>query len=164
MGSYNDSFKADAVKKMLSGTQSVLELAKTLGVSDKTLYNWKNKHLNKHATMPNKKHKNAAFTAEQKLAAIIETASLNQLQLSEYCRVKGIYPEQLKQWKESALMGCSNSKPEESISADEAKANKKRIHALESELNRKEKALAETAALLVLAKKYQTIWGIKEDD
>lgn len=164
MGNYNDAFKADAVKKMLSGTQSVLELAKTLGVSGKTLYNWKNKHLNECLTMPNKKHKNTLFTAEQKLAAIIETASLNQLQLSEYCRTKGIYPEQLTQWKDAALVGCSNSKPQERISVDEAKANKKRIHALESELNRKEKALAETAALLVLAKKCQSIWGVKEDD
>ena len=164
MGSYNDAFKADAVKKMLSGTHSVLELAKTLGVSDKTLYNWKNKYQNKCTTMPNKEHKNTTFTAEQKLAAIIETAPLNQLQLSEYCRTKGIYPEQLKQWKEAALIGCSNSKPQEALSAEEARANKKRIHALETELNRKEKALAETAALLVLAKKCQTIWGVKEDD
>lgn len=164
MGSYNESFKAEAVKKMLSGNQSVLELAKTLGVSDKTLYNWKNKYLKRSSTMPNAKHKQTTFTAEQKLAVIIETASLNQSQLSEYCRIRGIYLEQINEWKQAALSGCGNSKSRESISTDEAKANKKRIKALESELTRKDKALAEAAALLVLAKKCQLIWGVDEED
>ena len=43
------------------------------------------------------------------------------------------------------------------------KAAQQRIKQLERELRRKEAALAETAALLVLRKKAEALWGKEED-
>jgi transposase len=40
----------------------------------------------------------------------------------------------------------------------------RRVRELEKELRRKDKALAEAAALLVLQKKVQAIWGDADDD
>ncbi len=42
---------------------------------------------------------------------------------------------------------------------EQAKADKKRIKELERELKRKDKALAEAAAILVLRKKFNAYWS-----
>nr|VFK15062.1 MAG: hypothetical protein BECKLFY1418C_GA0070996_101248 [Candidatus Kentron sp. LFY] len=91
---------------------------------------------------------------------VIETAALNEQELSEYCRENGLYVEQVKRWKESAIAG---NEPSEHLlnkaERHEWQKDKKKLCQLQKELNRKEKALAEAAALLVLEKKAQAIWG-----
>ena len=94
---------------------------------------------------------------ENKLAVIIETAALNEAEMAEYCRKKGLFAEQIQQWKAAFISSDSvhsesQSKQRKALS-DEHKKDKKTIKKLERELNRKDKALAETAALLVLRKK-----------
>jgi len=94
---------------------------------------------------------------------VIETAPLNEQALSEYCREKGLYVEQVERWKKDAISGYHGS---QTISADEhreLKQLKKKHQQIEKELRRKEKALAETAALLVLSKKCNAIWGEAEE-
>ena len=103
------------------------------------------------------------WSADDKLAVVIETAALNETQLSEYCRSKGLYAEQIVQWKAAALSGYQHSEQVEKEKARSRQEDKKQIRKLESELRRKEKALAETAALLVLAKKCEAIWGDEEN-
>jgi len=95
---------------------------------------------------------------------VIETASFNEVQLSEYCRNKGLYSEQVNEWKASALLGYQSNHQINQEKARNQQQDKKKIKRLESELKRKEKALAETAALLVLSKKCQAIWGENEED
>ncbi len=91
------------------------------------------------------------------------TAALNEAELAEYCRKKGLYPDEVKAWRtqaERALAGGVVSAKE----LREAKAaEKKRIQELERELRRKDKALAETAAPLTLRKKADAIWGEGKD-
>jgi hypothetical protein len=92
---------------------------------------------------------------------VVETAVLNEAERGEYCRQRGRYPEQLQAWRracEQANAGKAASRPK-----NEAQADKRRIQDLERELRRKDKALAEAAALLVLRKKAQAIWGKDED-
>ena len=101
---------------------------------------------------------------QDKLAVVIETASLNEAELGEYCRSKGLYPEQIQRWKESALRGYQKSDQVDQDISRNRKEDKREIKQLKSELRRKEKALAETAALLVLAKKSRAIWGEPEED
>jgi len=84
---------------------------------------------------------------------VIQTSGMTQHELSQYCREKGFYPDQIKQWKIESIEGMSKQKNFKSISAD-----KQRIKVLEKELRRKDKALAEAAALLVLSKKLATLW------
>ncbi len=89
---------------------------------------------------------------------------MNESELAEYCRKKGIYPEQVIQWRQA----CENANDWDRQVASKLKAgqkqDQKRIKQLEKELKRKEKALAEAAALLVLQKKVQAIWGDPEDE
>ena len=114
--------------------------------------------------MPARQNNPERWTAEDKLAVVIETASCNEAQLSEYCRSKGLYPEQVNEWKTSALTGYQNSHQMKKEKTLNQQQDKKKIKQLEKELRRKEKALAETAALLVLSKKCQAIWGESEED
>ena len=90
---------------------------------------------------------------------MLETAALNKTELSEYCRKKGLFPEQIAQWKTACFIANTEAAERRKKLAEERKQDKKTIKRLERELNRKNKALAETAALLVLAKKARTIWG-----
>jgi len=86
---------------------------------------------------------------------------MNEVQRSEYCRQHGLYPEQLDAWKAAFESLEPDSEP--ASKADLAQQRKKLRH-LEKEILRKDKALAEAAALLVLSKKAQAIWGTKEED
>ena len=102
------------------------------------------------------------WSSEGKFAVVLETTTLSEVELSEYCRVKGLYPEQIKAWKQACVAGNTKTKQVKRVnSAPEKKSDKNRIKALERELRRK-KALAETAALLVLGKKFDAYWKEKE--
>ncbi len=143
---------------------SVSQLVKETGVSDVTLYKWRKDYRDQGIAVPANRNNPNQWAAEDKLAVVIETASLNEVQLSEYCRNKGLYPEQINEWKTSALSGYQNSRQLKKEKNQNQQQDKKKIKRLEAELRRKEKALAETAALLVLSKKCQAIWGEKEED
>lgn len=162
---YSEEFKESLVKKMMPPNPiSISQLVKETGVSDVTLYKWRKDYRNRGIAVPAKQNKPDQWAAEDKLAVVIETASLNESQLSEYCRSKGLYPEQINEWKTSAISGYQNSCQMKKEQAQNSLQDKKKIKRLESELRRKEKALAETAALLILSKKCQAIWGDQEED
>lgn len=161
---YSDEFKESVVKRMMPPNPvSVSQLVKETGVSDVTLYKWRKMYRNRGMAVPADNSNPENWSAEDKLAVVIETAALNEVQLSEYCRSKGLYAEQIVQWKTAALSGYQHSEQVENEKARSRQEDKKQIHKLESELRRKEKALAETAALLVLAKKCEAIWGDEEN-
>ena len=158
--SYSEEFKESVVKRMMPPSAvPVLQLAKETGVSDVTLYKWRKDYRNRGIAVPADKSNPESWAAEDKLAVVIETAGLNEVELSEYCRRKGLYAEQIQQWKQSALSGYKGSKQVEQDKARTRQEDRKKIKQLERELIRKEKALAETAALLVLRKKCNAIWG-----
>lgn len=143
---------------------SVAQLCKETGVSDVTLYKWRKDYRNGGIAVPGDNSKADDWTAEDKLAVVMEAAGLNSAQLSEYCRSKGLYPEQIDQWKTAALSGYQHNAQVEREKTRNRQEDGKQIKRLESELRRKEKALAETAALLVLSKKCEAIWGVGEED
>ncbi len=93
-----------------------------------------------------------------KLATVIETATLSEAQLSAYCREKGLYPDQVKRWKEESLQGFERSAEQEKALRKQAQNDRQEIKKLQRELRRKDKALAEAAALLVLRKKLNALW------
>ena len=162
---YSEEFKESVIKKMMPPNPvSVSQLSKDTGVSDVTLYKWRKDYRNRGIAVPSDQSKPESWSAEDKLAVVIETASLNEIQLSEYCRNKGLYPEQVAQWKESALAGYQQRAEVEKEKLRSRQEDKRKIKQLEKQLHRKEKALAETAALLVLSKKCEAIWGVNEED
>ena len=98
------------------------------------------------------------WTAAARLEAVITTAALDEAARSAWCREHGVYPQQLQQWRESATQALAA--PEEvRASPQQTKHDRRRIKELERELRRKDKALAETAALLVLSKKMEAIFN-----
>jgi len=99
---------------------------------------------------------------EEKHSAIIETMALNELELGEYCRKKGLYPEQIEEWKKTVLEGLGA--PPEKAQREKVSYQDKAIRHLGSELFRKEKALAEAATLLMLKKKWMLFWRKKRGE
>ena len=134
------------------------------GISEATLYNWRLQAKEQGVPVPGSGKTSSNWSAEAKLAVVIETAAMSESELSEYCRSKGLYPEQVKEWKQACLQGQLSEAERKKQEREQAKADKKKIKQLERELKRKEKALAETAALLVLRKKYNARWEDKEED
>lgn len=114
--------------------------------------------------MPGSGKQTEDWSAEAKFAAVVETAAMTELELSEYCRSKGLYTEQIQHWKAACIHGAQTAGTQQKQQRLEAKQDKQRIKELERELNRKEKALAETAALLVLRKKLNALWEANEVD
>ena len=114
--------------------------------------------------MPGKKPTSEQWSAEAKLAVVIETATLGEAELSEYCRTKGLYVEQVKAWKSASLQGFGQTREQELTVKRQRKADQREIKKLRRELREKEKALAETAALLVLRKKLDALWENDNED
>lgn len=161
MASYSTDFREQIVKKMMPpNSQSVAQIAQDTGVAPATLYTWKKQYQSRGFVVPAKNTNADKWDAKSKLAAIIQTALMNEAERSEYCRQNGLYVEQLDEWKEDfETSGVSSSADKKALAAERKKSRK-----LEKELLRKDRALAETAALLTLSKKAQAIWGISEED
>lgn len=165
MPRYSEERKLAVLKKLLPpNNKSVNEVAREEGISEATLYNWRTKAKQQGNPVPGSGKTSDNWSAEAKLAVVIETATLSETELSEYCRQKGLYPEQVKEWKAACIQAQRSEAERGKQEREQSKKDKKRIKELERELNRKEKALAETAALLVLRKKLNALWGEKEDD
>jgi len=159
---YSSQFKKRILNKLSQSGLSVRKFAEQEGINLSTLYSWQ-KQFNTSGLKVSKVSSTDKWSSEEKFAAVLETSALSEVELSEYCRVKGLYPAQIKSWKQACIAG-NTTKPSKRIKqTPEQKADKKRIKELERELRRKEKALAETAALLVLGKKYDAYWKEKED-
>ena len=86
---------------------------------------------------------------------------MSETEISQYCREKGLFMDQILEWKKDCLGGFQSGKSQAKTIKSQAKADKAEIKSLKRELRYKEKALAETAALLVLRKKLNALW---EDD
>jgi transposase len=100
------------------------------------------------------------WTAVARLEAVIATATMDEATRGAWCREQGLYPAELEAWKRDAIAGLGEPR---AASAAEARQDRRRVKELERELHRKDKALAETAALLVLAKKLSAVFRDGED-
>jgi transposase-like protein len=168
---FSQSFKVQAVEKALSrsGNTTVNEIAGSLGVGCSTLGKWIVQARNQEFDVVTRDKINRMtqdkrpqdWTPEERQNMVCACASLSDEKLSEYCREQGIYPHHVKQWKLDFING--NTSREKAVSPSELKILRQENKALKKELNRKDRALAETAALLVLQKKVQAIWGNDED-
>ena len=146
---YEKAFKEKAVKLVLSskGVKSMKDMAIELNISKDTLYTWVKKA--KEISSSDTKLK-----LSDKLQMLHEIYNMSEEEVNAYCRVKGIFKHQLQEWEREFL----NSKSKDNTSTKEAlQEERSRSDALAKELRRKEKALAETATLLVLQKKFQAL-------
>lgn len=165
---YTEAFKAQMVRRMLGPpARSATSLAKEVGVSQAQLCRWRKKAVDVAAMSnkdPTEKVDEKKWTPAEKLRCVGESWSLRGEALGAFLRREGLHEAQLKAWRDAAAgaLGAEAASPGAS-KAEERRAAadaKKRIKELERELRRKEKALAEAAALLVFEKKLQALgWG-----
>lgn len=143
---------------------SVKDLAKEVGVSDVTIYDWRTKINNGY--LDKRSITDDQYSAEDKFHIVLETYSLNEEEFNAYCRKKGLYPKTIRRWQKNAMLGTdgANNHIQNKEIKDQLKAEKEISKKLKRELRRKEKALSETAALLVLRKKADAIWKDPEED
>ena len=97
------------------------------------------------------------WTAEAKLKALVETAGLAEPELGLYLRREGLYSHQITAWRAEVLAYFATSPTPKKDARDET------IRQLEREILRKDKALAEASALLILQKKVDLIWGSRDE-
>jgi hypothetical protein len=162
--SYPKERKESVLKKMLPPqNHSIPEVARAEGISEATLYSWRKAARAAGRFMPNDGHTPAGWTSVDKFAAVVETAALNELELAAYSRQRGLYPAQLQGWRQACEQANDWDRSQARRLQETRKADQHQIKQLARELRQKEKALAETAALLVLRKKAQAIWGEVED-
>ena len=159
---YPKKLKESIFKRLAPpNAEKVSALSKETDIPANTLYTWRAKVIKNN---PTRNKKSSKWSSSDKFQAVLETASLSELETAKYCREKGIHVEELKSW----IKQCQNANETKFEDPKELKDNlkkeQKKSKELEKELREKEKALAETAALLVLRKKTRAIWGDPEDD
>lgn len=148
----------DAVVACLLPPESspVEAVSQKVGISVATLERWRAAALAANDDNGSPRH----WTPAARLEAVIATAAMDEATRSAWCREHGLYPTDLDRWKQDALGGLGEPRDD---GAAEAKQERRRIKELERDLHRKDKALAETAALLVLSKKLSAIFRNGED-
>jgi len=165
MSSYSTERKQAILGKLLPpNNKSVASVATEEGVSEQTLYNWRKQAKEKGQPVPGKKTSSDQWSHETKFAVVVETAALSESELGEYCRSKGLFTEQVKQWKLQCLQGFQSNEQQAKELKQQTKEDKAEIKFLKKDLRFKEKALAETAALLVLRKKLKAFYGEEPED
>ena len=132
-----------------------------------SLYNWRKTWRLQGEVVTASEKDPEGWGATDKFTVVLETSGLNATVLSAYCRERGLFPEQVERWRQASQ--DANEKPVLTLTEHKDRDrrhqyNQREIKQLNQELLRKEKTLAEAAALLLVAKKIQAIWGEVEDN
>jgi len=168
MRRYSEAVKAEVRRRMgPPQRQSVAELSKVLGIHVITLYKWRKAWRLQGEVVPASQKDPEGWGSADKFTVVLESAGLNSTELAAYCRERGLFPEQVARWRQAAQ--DVNAQPLLTM-ADQKDLQKRHqedqreIKRLQQELRRKDKALAEAAALLIASKKIQAYWGEDEGD
>ena len=160
----NKTYTAEYRKKILDSlkppqNKTVPQIVREEGISRSTVHSWIHRAREQGDAFPTIPLSSGKASGAAKFKVVLETYTLNEMELSAYCREHGLYVSEVKDWIRQ--MEQSFDKQPETA---ELRAEKERSKKLEKALLRKEKALAEAAALLVLQKKAKAIWGDPEED
>jgi hypothetical protein len=157
---YQTGFKKSIVRKMLLPDHpGISKIAEQSGVAIPTLYSWLNKY-KESVEMADYKKTPDEWSLVEKQAAIVEVASLGPDKLGAWLRAKGLQSEHLKMWPGDIQKALA--KPVNLVSKRELQDANKTIKQLKKEVTKKDKALAELTAILVLKKKLATLFEAEE--
>ena len=152
--SYSKEFKDSVVVKILNrGEKTIEEVCSEVGVLKSSARNWMKASAMVGTKSPSPKGARMKWTPEAKLKAVVDTTNLVDTELGHYLRREGLYSNQVSDWRSEIIEGLA-LKPK--FKRDE---RDDQIRVLEQEILRKDKALAEASALLILQKKVSLIWG-----
>ena len=164
MTQYSESFKSKMVQRMVGPTAlSASRLARQVGIAQPTLSKWLRDAQGNIGSVkfdsppppPANPRRPEDWSPEERLQAVLEASRLRDEELGAFLRQKGLHEAILTEWKAAAL---------EALAPQKKTTDSRRVRELEKQLRRKDKALAEAAALLVLQKKVRTLLGDEDDD
>ncbi len=162
---YTRRVKEAAIRMMLPAeSRPLAKVGETLGIPLGTLKKWQQELRASGHAAPANEDPADQWNSKDKFLVVVETINRNEAELSEYCRQKGLYPEQVKQWQEICIKANGEIPEQIAELMQQDKAMQKELRQTKKELQRKESALAETAALLVLRKKAEAIWGTPDEE
>ena len=174
MKEYTEAFKATMIRKMTGPrARTAADLAKEVGVHQTTLSRWlrqagivvgmsdPKRDPRPQATPPKRTQD---WTPAEKLQVVAEAADLAEGEVGAFLRRKGLHRAQLEEWRKLTEAALEGDTPKRGRKKRGPTPEQKRIRQLEQQLRRKEKALAEAAALLVLKKKFEEAFGDEESD
>lgn len=168
MRRYNETIKADVKRRMSPpARQSVAQISKELGIHLATLYAWRKAWRLQGEVVPASEKAPETWSTADKFTVVLESSGLNATELGAFCRERGLYPEQVDRWRQAAQDANANSMLTMADQKDLEKRHQqdqREIKRLQQELRRKDKALAEAAALLMASKKIQAYWGEDGED
>ena len=125
--------KDAVVSRILSGEETISDICRETGININTLYRWRDA-AQKTGLSATTKYKNAdKWSCQDKFAVVLETANLSEIEFSEYCRERGIYPEQVKEWKETCMNANDNAKTNQAEASKELREECKAREKLEKE-------------------------------
>ncbi|SDC07669.1 MULTISPECIES: transposase [unclassified Candidatus Frackibacter] len=143
---YPKELKESVFKRLAPpNAEKVSDLAKELDIPKNTLYSWRAKVLNESSATSKRASK---WTSKDKFQAVLETASLSELETSKYCREKGIHLKELKSWAKQCQNANDNKLEDPKELKDNLKNEQQKNKELQKELRYKENA----------------IWGDPNDD
>jgi transposase len=158
---YSKRLKETALRKILPPENlSVSDVAREMGISEQTIYNWKKQAENGSLFIEETSSPLQMGQLEQ-YNLILDSKSISEDRMGEWLREKGLHSEHLNLWEQEIKDTLSNKDNKLKLENQKLKKEKKD---LEKELRRKDKALAEMAALLTLKKEAEAIWGDGEDE
>jgi transposase len=168
---YTDSFKAKMVQRLSAPNAiSAMSLSREVGISQSQLSRWLR---TARTVIPMAKDQpsdrvvqasSAARPAAEKLRIVMAAAALGASELGAFLRREGVHEAELQQWRSAVLEAGQSALDGESQRPAARTGDSRRIKELERELRRKDKALAEAAALLVLQKKFHTYLEERDKD
>ena len=162
---YSPERRSAVIARMLAPNSVPLtRLAKEEGIALGTLTRWRDDARRQGQLLPAADRGPDTWSSRDKFAAVLETAALNETDMAAYCRQRGLLPEQIRAWRAACEEANDRERASTARMNQTSREERKRIQALERELVRKEKALAEAAALMILRKKAAAIWGQGEDE
>jgi transposase len=163
---YPQGFKDAMVRKMTApGRRPTVDIAEEMGLHPSTLSRWV-REAGMVGNMSQRKIQGKPMTVdsrtpEEKLQLVLEASVLRDDEMGAFLRENSIHQAHIDQWQKDALAGLSGKA---SVSRTQNTPDAKRIRELEKELQRKDKALASAAALIILKKKADALWGVEDDD
>ena len=164
MQKHPSELKNKIIGRMMPPTnESIRTLSRETGISEPTLHQWRTQARKNGFAAPADGKESDRWSPQDKFLIVMQTYPMNETELAEYCRSKGLFAEQIEAWRDACLQANGGVAKQSAALQQELKTEKKRSKELEKELRRKESALAETAALLTLRRKARAIWGDGED-
>lgn len=157
---FPEDFQKSVVSKFLNrGAKPAEAVSRDLGVSLSSIYGWIKKYGSVESMTTKTGRKPNDRKAQDKFQLVMKYFSLPEEERGKFLRENGLHSEHLESWKRKMEAGLT-PEPKSSELSEEKKKNK----ILEREIHRKDKALAEAAALLILQKKANLLWGKDEDE